>query len=161
MTLNFFREIEWWSQTMRAWYLKCLFFHIDNNSNGTYVVPCRIPLEPWISLSRPAWEYGSDFISWQAFSNRSAAFSITPKDLGISFFNLESWDEVMVSLPTRIRLVTAWGLNSIIFFNQIGSNLSKSKIDQNQSKIDQNRSNWIKLDSSPCWQLEPVSPDPA
>ena len=78
-------------------------------SNGTYVVPCRIPLEPWISLSRPAWEYGSDFISWQAFSNRSAAFSITPKDLGISFFNLESWDEAMVSLPTRIRLVTALG----------------------------------------------------
>ena len=146
----------------RTW--KFFFFHIDNNQNGTYVVPCRIPLEPWISLSRPAWEYGSDFISWQAFSNRSAAFSITPKDLGISFFNLESWDEVMVSLPTRIRLVTALGLNRIIFFNQIGSNLSKSKIDQNRSKsikIDQNRWNWIKLDFSPCWQLEPASPDPA
>ena len=105
MTLNFFP----WNRvvvTDHACQLKWGFF-IDNNQNGTYVVPCRIPLEPWISLSRPAWEYGSDFISWQAFSNRSAAFSITPKDLGISFFNLESWDEAMVSLPTRIRLVTA------------------------------------------------------
>ena len=62
----------------------------SSNMTSMAVVPCKIPLDPAMSRSRPAFEYGSRFMSLQACSKRSAAFSMASRDLGMSFFNLES-----------------------------------------------------------------------
>ena len=71
--------------------LKRLTFTCDSSKKTSMaVVPWRIPLDPAINRSRPAFEYGSLFMSLHACSKRSAAFSIASKDFGMSPFSLES-----------------------------------------------------------------------
>ncbi len=70
---------------------KRLTFTCDSSKKTSMaVVPWRIPLDPAINRSRPAFEYGSLFMSLHACSNRSAAFSIASRDFGMSPFSLES-----------------------------------------------------------------------
>ena len=78
------------------------------------VVPWRMPREPSISRSRPAWEKGSDLRLELACSalytvscalgstcaRLSLAFSMTVRERGISCFIFTSCELLIVSRPT-------------------------------------------------------------
>ncbi len=99
---------------------KRLAFTCDSSKKTSMaVVPWRIPLDPAINRSRPAFEYGSLFMSLHACSNKSAAFSIASKDFGMSPFNLESWN----STGTLLKRYDRW--NQLF---QDSHNIFESKI---------------------------------
>ena len=70
-------------------------------------VPCKIPLDPSISLRRAGPENGSFLNNCDASSNNCDAVSTLNKDDGISCFKMSSSELLMVSLPTFTRFVTA------------------------------------------------------
>ena len=90
----------------------------SSNETSMAVVPCRIPLDPAMSRSLPALEKGSRFMSLQACSNRSAAFSMESRDFGISALSFPSLEKIIKCLNKHWSACSmiAYDLGSWVYF---------------------------------------------